>query len=384
MREINRGSLSGIAAVLAVLCMTAVGPVLAQQADSVAPDEPTSTEQEEQAAPPASPSDPARQEFGGPDDEPGILIRRSPAGDEYRIPDPCQPWQGGQLRPWDRTHHFISRSLCWPGQWFDGFFAAGEDTLDQSGTWVRVVGAQRWQDNNEQGDELKIDASAELPHAQRRLRLIFTSDDEGESAQDNLDELPQDVGLVDDDTEFRTALRVALRAKERMNLDFDVGLRSELKTFVRARSRWRRALGAGWFGRLEERVFWEDPDGWGSTTTLDFDRPLSERLNLRFSTEAELTEENNELKRDWFLSQDATLFWNYSRRAAVSFNIGASGFTDPVAAVQTWYTSIRLRRNFWRPWLFYEIQPFAFWPRSDDYHGVSGITVRLETQFGLY
>lgn len=396
MAEFARGKAVSIGAGLALLLMLVPACLLAAE-DGASPEpvgQETSPEGATEASDPGGDagtddttlSEPAgRQEFGGRDDQPGILIRRTPGGEEYHIPDPCQPWKGGKLRPWDRTHHFISRTLCWPGKWFDGFFAAGEDNFDQSGTWVRVVGAYRWQDNHQEGDELEVDASAELPHAQRKLRLVFTSDDEGETLQDDQDNLPQDVGVAGDTgTDFRTALRVALRTTKKMNLDFDVGLRSELKTFFRARSRWRRQLTENWFGRLEEKVFWEDPDGWGSTTSLDFDRPLGEKLNLRFTTEAELTEENNELNRDWFLSQNATLFWNYSRRAAVSFNVGVDGFTDPVAKTQTWYTSIRLRRNFWRPWLFYELQPFAFWPRSDDFHGVTGITVRLETQFGLY
>lgn len=349
-----------------------------------APAEPETVEDGESAGASPDAGEQAQQpEFGGSDKEPGILIRRSPAGEEYRIPDPCQPWQGGKLRAWDRTYHLVSRTLCWPGQWFDGFFADPEDVLDQSGTWVRVVGAQRWQDDDQGGREVDVDASAELPHAQQRLRLLFSNDDESEAERNRALNEPQQVG-EEDETGFRTALRLALRATEKMDLDTDLGLRSELKTFLRIRGRWRRELGSGWYGRLREKVFWEDPDGWGSTTTLDFDRPLNDRLSLRFSSEAELTEENNERKRGWFLSQNAALFWQYSRRAAISFNVGANGFTDPVAAVETWYSSIRLRRNFWRPWLFYEVQPFAFWPRSDDYHGVSGVTLRLEMQFGLY
>lgn len=316
--------------------------------------------------------------------EEGVLIDDPGEDDQYRIPDPCQPWEGGRLRPWDRTHHYISRTLCWPSQWFDRFFAEpGDDVYATSGTWVRVVGARRWQDNDERADEVEVDASAELPHAERRMRLVFTSDEEDEAADNTVDTEPQEVG-VDDGGGFRTALRLALRTTDRMNLDADLGLRSEFRTFLRIRSRWRRQLSKHWYARLQERVSWEDPDGWDSTTTLDFDRPLNPRLNLRLSTEAELTEENNERNLDWQLTQDATLYWQYNRRTALSLNVGATGFTDPVAAVQSWYTSLRFRRNIWRPWLFYEIQPFAFWPRSDDYHGVSGVTVRLETQFGLY
>ena len=63
--------------------------------------------------------------------------------------------------------------------------------------------------------------------------------------------------------------------------------------------------------------------------------------------------------------------------------MGFDGFTDPVAAIETWRTSVRFRRSVWRPWFFYEIEPYVLWPRSLGYEGITGIVLRLEVQAGL-
>jgi len=44
---------------------------------------------------------------------------------------------------------------------------------------------------------------------------------------------------------------------------------------------------------------------------------------------------------------------------------------------------VRFRRSVWRPWFFYEIEPYVFWPRSLGYEGITGIVLRLEVQAGL-
>lgn len=316
--------------------------------------------------------------------QPGILIKKKSNGDEYRIPEPCQPWTGQKLRIWDKTHHAISRSLCWPSRWFDHFFARpGDQIHQQAGTYLSITGATRWQDNGDTGDEVKVDARAVLPHAERRMSLLVSNDETPESQKPLDQQQPQQVGN-NVQPGFRSALRVVLRTTNRLHADFDVGLQSRLKGFWRVRSRWDYQLPAGWFSRLEEKIYWEDPKGFGWRNRLDFDRPLTKKLTFRLSSNAELTELNNEEGKNWYLAQGATLFYQYSDKAAISYHVGVDGYTEPNTKVQTWYTSLRFRRNVWRPWFYYEVEPFVFFPGDDHYHAVSGIVFRVETQFGLY
>lgn len=300
---------------------------------------------------------------------------------------PCYELSGtGDEALLDRTHARMSRTVCWPSQWFDRFFANPDDMLDDpASTLLRVIGGYRWQDNDDSGNEVRIRASVDLPNASRRLRLTFRNDDDiNEDFSAPTDTRPQDVGENEDST-FRAALNWAARQTERDNIDLEVGVRSEVKTFVRGRYRIRLPMpGERWVFRFTESLYWIDGIGAGTQTRFEFDRPLARRTVLRLVTQGEHNEELADQELGWNLDQSAAIYVKLNSRAALQYSIGAQGYTDPSANVDVWRTSIRYRRNIWRPWLFWELEPFAFWPRFDDYHGVSGVVFRLETQFGMY
>ncbi|WP_233192242.1 hypothetical protein [Alcanivorax sp. MD8A] len=298
-------------------------------------------------------------------------------------PNPCRHELVSQ--GWlDRTHGWMSRTVCGPSRWVDGFFARPDDVYeDAAGTQLRIVGANRWQDNDDDSSEFNIRGKVELPNLQHRLSLVFDNEnDRNDELRDGLDTRPEEVGQ--DDGGFRSALRWAANMPDRMNVDIDVGLRSELTTFVRARYRWFTPIGKSlWAFRFTQKGYWEDPEGFGSNSLFEFDRPVTLNTSFRFSSEYELTEENNELNRDWYFNQNARLYWQLGQRTGLSYSIGLDGYTDPVAAVENWRTSIRFRQSIWRPWFFWELEPYVYWPREFGYEGISGVVIRLEVQAGL-
>ncbi len=93
-------------------------------------------------------------------------------------PNPCGHLSGEA--GWvDRTHDWMSRTVCGPTRWVDGFFIGpNEIDTEQLGTQLRIIGASRWQDNDDDGSEVKVRARAELPNAQERLSLLFQTDDD--------------------------------------------------------------------------------------------------------------------------------------------------------------------------------------------------------------
>jgi len=58
------------------------------------------------------------------------------------------------------------------------------------------------------------------------------------------------------------------------------------------------------------------------------------------------------------------------------------GESDGEDDVENYSTSIRLRKQFWRPYLFYEIEPFIDWPASDNYRTNGGIALSLQMVIG--
>jgi len=286
----------------------------------------------------------------------------------------------------DRTHDTLSRGVCWPSKWFDRFFANPDDVADEPvGTLLRVIYGARFQEDGDTGNEARVRASVDMPNAERRLSLVLRNNDDIDSdLSSSTSNRPGSVGANQDNT-FRAALRWALQEREHHSFDVELGLRSELKTFVRGRYRWRTPIyDSQWLFRFTEALYWKDLIGFGTETRFEFDRPLGSRTLLRFTSEAERSEELVDLGLGWDLDQSISLYHRLNQRSALQFTVGAQGFTDPTAQVEEWRTSIRFRRNIWRPWLYYEVEPFVIWPRLENYKDIAGIVLRLETQFGLY
>jgi len=301
------------------------------------------------------------------------------------LEDPCGNGTQQEIYLYDRSHQAISRSVCRSSQWFDRFFASPDSLLDEPGsTLIRIIGAHRWQDNGETGEDVRVRASVEFPNLSNRVRLTFRNDDNIDEDYDTTaDTRPEAVGQ-NEDSSFRAALGWVARQHENDSFDVEVGVRSELKSFVRSRYRIWTDMPLEWRFRFTESLYWIDGIGLGAESRFQFDRPLTRRTVLRLITEAEYNEDLLARKLGWDLSQKAVYYFRLSARDALQYSVGAQGYTEPSSSVNVWRTSLRYRRQFLRPWLYFELEPFVFWPRIDDYHGVSGVVFRLETQFGDY
>ncbi len=134
-------------------------------------------------------------------------------------PDACR-WEGAGTLV-DRTHDWLSRSLCWPSRWVDGFF---EDPLrennEPAASLVRLTGERVWRDDGDGASDVDLDARVWLPSAERRFSLLFRSHDED---QDPESPVARDIPDGERDNGFRGALRWVIDRTDDMDLDLDVG-----------------------------------------------------------------------------------------------------------------------------------------------------------------
>lgn len=292
----------------------------------------------------------------------------------------------------DAGYDRLSRGLCWPSRWVDNFFENPEDIPSTSASsQMRAVYEQRWQNDDTDGNNVRVRGRVHLPNAQssarRSVSLILSNDDDITEGSEELTRDPSQVGggPENEESTFTGAVRFAQSVWDTVDISTDVGISSDLKGFVRARYQYATPLpGEQWWFRFSEKGYWEDPDGFGAQTNVDFDRPLSDNTTLRFINEAELTEEQNELKLGWRWFQSASIFHVLGKRSAIAWQLGWEGFTKPVTRFEVVRTNLRFRRSIWKPWLYYEVEPYAFWARNDGFDTKLGIVARVEVQLGRY
>lgn len=256
----------------------------------------------------------------------------------------------------DRTHAQMTQRLCEPAAWFDGFFGDPR-SLEETpvGTFVRLRNALEWDQSEGWGYGLRVRANIELPRVSDRVRLLISRD------EDLSGELREGPAADESDGQTRLGLRFIASERLRSQLDFDGTIRvssSGLNPRLRARYRHVEGLSDTTLLRATQTVFWERSDGFGTTSRLDYEwLPDRDRL-VRWSGEGTFSEASDGV--DWRTSVVA--FQQLDLRTALRAEAGMFGFTRPSFETEEYFVALRLRRQFARPWLFYEIQPEHAWP----------------------
>ena len=262
----------------------------------------------------------------------------------------------------DRTHSYLSRKLCEPAAWFDGFFGtsrAYEET--PIGSFFRVRNSMVWDETEDFGHELRLSANISLPRVSDRVRLLISRDESIEGDAD-FDELGRES---DEDEQTRLGLRFLLSELGRTQFDADATVKVNsggLNPRIRGRMRHTKGLTGTTQARWTQTVFWERDDGIGTISRADLEW-LPNRLTLiRLTGRGTVSEGADGI--DW--RSGLVGFRQLDERTAVRSELGAFGETGDVREIDEVFINFRFRRSFLRDWLFYELQPEHAWPVDDD------------------
>jgi len=262
----------------------------------------------------------------------------------------------------DRTHSYLSRKLCEPAAWFDGFFGtdrAYEET--PIGSFFRVRNSVVWDESEDFGHELRLSANISLPRVSDRIRLLFSRDESVEGDAD-FDELGR---ASDEDEQTRLGLRFLLSEAGRTQFDLDATVKvssGDLNPRVRGRMRHTRGLTETTLTRWTQTAFWERDEGFGTTSRADWEW-LPNRLTLvRLTGRGTVSEDADGV--DW--RSGLVGFRQLDRHTAIRSEIGAFGETGQPREIEEVFINFRFRRSFLRDWLFYELQPEHAWPVDED------------------
>jgi len=307
----------------------------------------------------------------------------------------------------DAGHAFIERSLFSSVLQLDRFFSDERDLEpERSRSFLRWRSAVRaTQDTAQPALTTGVRATLRLPALNkrlRRLRLVIAG-----ATREALDvpfpSKPSATGTPEsapEDDAFGRAdagLRYFLWDTAAAHVDLGGGAILEMPPGVygRLRFRWVVPVMRLFLSRTVLIGFWRSDEGFGVSGTLELQRPITRRLVARLAGGSKLSEGSLGVEWSTELALVASLTNRIAAQVAVAVNgaTGAEAFaTDPVTGlpfavpaseVERIRAYVRLRRDFYRRWLFFEIEPEIAWPWSPErgrYHAWGG-TLRLELQF---
>ncbi|MEJ2470091.1 MAG: hypothetical protein P8Y96_03115 [Desulfuromonadales bacterium] len=277
----------------------------------------------------------------------------------------------------DRTHQAISQRLAAPSIWFDHFFQDPRVDEEAAGTFIRLRGSLIVEESAGVSFDGKIKARLRLPNLNRRFHLIFSSDEDRRRDKYLVDPSLEGQPTKEKTTvalEYTQTSRRQLNLSHRLRLDWDHGPNPQL----RSRVRYSMPVAGSTLLVLTQAVFWENQEGFGEETRIDYDIPMDATRLVRLTGNGFFSESSQGY--EWL----GMVQWlqSFSRQRALAVGSYAIGQTRPQEEVTEYDLFARYRRQVAKPWLFIELTPELRWRREDDFNATALFTLTLEVQFG--
>src|SRR3990170_4578670 len=248
--------------------------------------------------------------------------------------DPCAAAEVSGETWLDQTHDYVNRKLCQPAVWFDDFF--GDDRVLENvrpTLLINLRNSVRWTEG--QGFDLINDYRLQyrLPQMQKMLRKAKLSIVVGSPAD-----------------------KSATQPGQSVDPGADPATGGSGPTIFR------------YIERFSE------------TSQLDLERKITTFTLLRWSNFATYAEGTAGIT--W--NSGISLITQLTPRSAITYDTSIWGVNRPEWTIQNYRVGSRYRRNFYRPWLFFELAPEVTWPIDESNHrnATFAFMATLEVQFG--
>jgi len=231
-------------------------------------------------------------------------------------------------------------------QWTDAFFGAPALDAERTDTFLRFIVGDDW--NRKDGHDLKVRArgQVQLPRISRRLHLVF----EGE---------PDDENLAGEDSTSRSedaGFRLNVRNRKRGRIDATLSASSS-GLVPGVRLRYQDELSDNSWYRATQRFQYDTGDGGRSISQLGMYRYLDEGSMLQLHGRIRYREDRGFW--DWRGSLVYRRWLNDHEKypSAIQYFIGWGGDTNPELETRNFRFGVLYRKQWRRPWLYYEIEP---------------------------
>jgi len=270
----------------------------------------------------------------------------------------------------DRSHTYVSNKADDMAQWMDRFFGVRRAELEAANSTLRLQLGYNW-DEQESSTDIRLRGKLYLPRISERVSLVFNDEDQANLEAGSLDQI-----VRNQDDSNSVALEYNLTDHPERRLDIRLGLRDIYKLKTGLRYRYLDPYGDNTLGRYIEELYFIDGEGFGSLTRLEFDHLLSPYRLVRWSNRFRFSEDTHGV--DW--GTKLSLNTRAGEKTAVSYYAFYNGETRP-QLITDYGLGLNYRQNFFRQWLFYEVEPTYSWRRESvevNREGVLGIALRLE------
>lgn len=308
------------------------------------------------------------------------------AEDESSPMEICAQPNEGEISVLQRVRRSLTVTACASSAWLDSLFGDQIHYEEYHATYGTVTVGGLWSDYDGFDPRLRFRARLQLPQWDERISAFagrVGEEDYISDTENDFQALPtRQFGTLEEES---VLVGLGYSSPERTGNDFDVGVGVRVDTpldpYARVRYEIVRAFAERYVFTARETVFWQNTEGFGTTTRLNLDRILSDRYLLRWSNLGKYTEET--LGLEWYTQ--LTLFQSIGQRTGLAWQVQVEGATDNEVQLTRHAARLIMRRQLTPDWLILELRGGVGWPRrkvSEEREASPEIGIAIEMQFG--
>ena len=273
----------------------------------------------------------------------------------------------------DSTHKAVSRSINNAARWIDSFFDDDTYIAEDATTTLRLAQGVFLERGESPRYKTRVNVKFKVPRLKHRLSVFAGGEEDDERTSD------APINSLQDTTNDPFAgVQYFAKATNKLNLSLTAGVKFDsAQLFVGPRLRRTFSLGT-WNLRFIQRVRWLTDNGWEVPTRFDLETLLNDQLFFRNTVEGRWREKDDGYRYEI----RPTLIQRLANKTAIEYQWSTVFETRPNHRLDQSVASIRFRRQIWRKWLFYEIDPQIAFRNDDDFDPKAGVTLGLEVVFG--
>ena len=268
----------------------------------------------------------------------------------------------------------MSKNVSGVGRYLDDWLAGDGVGEHSNQSYLRVKLNQQISETGAYYSNVRISGRVDLPRATERWKLIFESEQSEQNSIQN-----QRLSNIRP-SEFSGGFSYELPERDdgfRFTHDVGVKGRIPLDPFYRFKTRYGHDINSQWGLGVDHKIWYYHTEGWGQDARLYFTRSIRDDMFLRFDTEANFRDRDNEFE----YAQTVALHRTLGERETLTYEAGVIGTSQPSNRVESYYAQSVYRKAIHEDWLVMELVPQLVMERDNDWNPDPRIQFNLEVYF---
>lgn len=300
-------------------------------------------------------------------------------------PRPCDQIYVSQHRYLDATRERLEETICTAALWLDGVAGEHGNVLAARRSRGRLDMSYYYSQFGGSEFRLRLKVRVELPVLKRRLSAFIGLDNEDDFVRGRSEgfALRSEFPSLGDDEEWLAGMGYRFPGNEIFRSEFRVGVRrfTDTQIFIQNGFRYLAYADHNDIWTLREILFWNNEDGFGSTSGVDWMHVINDRLLARWDSVGTITQETHGL--NW--RSAGLLYKELSSLRAIVYEIFIRGETRHIVPIREYGLRFIYRHPLFEQRVFLELINGYTWPKDDpslERKGSYGIGVGFELPFG--